>query len=263
MINDIIVLGYGNLGYHLVDALSQLPDCRVTVYVRKLNREKFDNQNSSSIRFVDHLKDLPPSTHLCFAAVNDDAIEKVCKSLPKNLLAQTTLIHCSGVLPANYLSKVSSNWALFYPLNSFSLDHSFSWEEVPVFIDGADKKIREFLWKLADQLGARPVKNNDRDRAVLHLAAVMVNNFTNHLYQKAEELLSKHHLPFDYLIPLVRTTTSKLDYLSPADAQTGPAARGDIETIRKHLRLIEDERIKSLYLELTHSINPDLKNYTK
>nr|MBS0037379.1 DUF2520 domain-containing protein [Saprospiraceae bacterium] len=259
MINDIIVLGYGNLGYHLVDALSQLPDCTVTVYVRKLKSIDSKRVNSSSIRFVNHLEDLPPTAPLCFAAVKDDAIHKVCKSLPKNLLAQTSLIHCSGVLPANHLSVVSSRWALFYPLNSFSKDHSFSWEKVPVFIDGADPKKRKYLWQLAEQLSARPVENNDRDRAVLHLAAVMVNNFTNHLYQKAEELLSKHQIPFHYLIPLIKTTTSKLDYLSPAEAQTGPAARGDVETIRKHLGLIEDENLKSLYLELTHSINPDLK----
>ena len=255
---EIAVLGFGNLAFHLVRALNAIPGLHVTVYVRDKSKHKKWIEQLPELIFVDQIEQLPVSAKYCFCAVSDDQIKKVCSELPEPFLKSTTLLHCSGVLPANLLSELTNNRGLFYPLNSFTKDHAFSWESVPVFIDSPDAKVRKELWDLALQLGGRPVKNKDSDRAVLHLAAVMVNNFTNHLFSKADDVLTQHHIPFDYLLPLIKTTVAKLDHLKPKNAQTGPALRGDEKTISKHLQLIDDPALRELYLQLSKSINSEI-----
>jgi hypothetical protein len=64
----------------------------------------------------------------------------------------------------------------------------------------------------------------------------------------AEELLTKNGLDFNLLRPLILESAAKVQQLSPTDAQTGPARRGDEPTIARHLELIEnDPGLKALY----------------
>jgi hypothetical protein len=92
-------------------------------------------------------------------------------------------------------------------------------------------------------------------RKSLHLAAVFVNNFTNHLFQIGNELCGEHRLPFDILLPLIRETVQKLDHLSPLDAQTGPARRNDQKTMENHLHQLDNKNYKDIYTLLSKSIN--------
>jgi hypothetical protein len=57
----------------------------------------------------------------------------------------------------------------------------------------------------------------------LHVAAVFVNNFTNHLYQIGNEICDENQIPFSILHPLITETAQKIMNLPPALAQTGPA----------------------------------------
>jgi hypothetical protein len=68
----------------------------------------------------------------------------------------------------------------------------------------------------------------------LHVAAVFVNNFTNHLYQIGQEICTDNRVPFEILTPLISETAQKIMLLSPQDAQTGPAKRNDTATIAAH-----------------------------
>jgi len=91
-------------------------------------------------------------------------------------------------------------------------------------------------------------------RKALHVAAVFVCNFTNHLYQIGADLCKEHQLSFDILKPLIEETAAKILVLSPAEAQTGPAKRKDQQTIDSHLALLNDENQKAIYTLLTQSI---------
>ena len=97
-------------------------------------------------------------------------------------------------------------------------------------------------------------------REALHLAAVLVNNFTNHLFTEAKNLCASHQLPFNLLLPLIKETVDKLDVLLPQEAQTGPAIRNDQHTIEKHLNLIGDPVLKKIYLTLTSAIQNRYEN---
>ena len=96
---------------------------------------------------------------------------------------------------------------------------------------------------------------NDDDRLKLHVAAVIVSNFTNHLYVLAAEYCIKEGLDFKQLLPLIEETSLRIKTSSPKEAQTGPALRHDKETIQKHLELLKGyPQLKNIYLLMTESI---------
>ena len=110
------------------------------------------------------------------------------------------------------------------------------------------------LKKLAKLIGSKSFVLNSSKREQLHLAAVLVNNFTNHLFAEANLICKKNNLPFDLLLPLIKETVEKIDKLSPKDSQTGPASRNDSETISKQIKLITNNRLKKIYKVLTSAI---------
>jgi predicted short-subunit dehydrogenase-like oxidoreductase (DUF2520 family) len=94
------------------------------------------------------------------------------------------------------------------------------------------------LKALFANISVRILEADSNRRAGIHLAAVFANNFTNHLYAIANELLKSENLPLDVLFPIMQETLNKLENLSPQEAQTGPAIRGDQEVIKKHLEML-------------------------
>jgi predicted short-subunit dehydrogenase-like oxidoreductase (DUF2520 family) len=97
---------------------------------------------------------------------------------------------------------------------------------------------------------------DDKQRLALHLAAAMANNFSNHMFALAEKVALEHKLDFDLLKPLIRETSEKVMTLKPADAQTGPAVRGDEDTMAKHRELLFDNpELMRLYNTISDSIN--------
>ena len=94
----------------------------------------------------------------------------------------------------------------------------------------------------------------DDERQKLHLAAVIANNFSNHLYTLSAQYLAKNNIDFDLLKPLITETVHKISNSNPKANQTGPAKRNDIETIEKHFSLMENEDLKEIYKILTKSI---------
>jgi predicted short-subunit dehydrogenase-like oxidoreductase (DUF2520 family) len=97
-------------------------------------------------------------------------------------------------------------------------------------------------------------KINSEQRKSLHLAAVFVNNFVNHLYYIGNEICNENDVPFDILLPLIEETFKKLDDLSPLEAQTGPAKRNDEQTIKNQLDQLKNNTHKEIYRILTKSI---------
>ena len=110
------------------------------------------------------------------------------------------------------------------------------------------------LKKLAKHIGSKSFVLNSSKREQLHLAAVLVNNFTNHLFAEANLICKKNNLPFDILLPLIKETVQKVEKLSPKNSQTGPASRNDSETISKQIKLITNSRLKKIYKVLTSAI---------
>jgi len=96
---------------------------------------------------------------------------------------------------------------------------------------------------------------SDKERAVVHVAAVVVNNFTNHLLHIGEKICAEEGLDYNILKPLIQETVEKTLRKSPYDMQTGPARRGDQQTIQKHTDYLKKfPEYQSLYTLLSKSI---------
>ena len=99
-------------------------------------------------------------------------------------------------------------------------------------------------------LGGRAFEVADADRAAYHAAAVVASNHLVALLGQAERIASGAGVPFAAFMDLVRATVDNVDELGPAAALTGPAARGDTQTIRRHLEALAPAE-RAAYEELS------------
>jgi predicted short-subunit dehydrogenase-like oxidoreductase (DUF2520 family) len=127
-------------------------------------------------------------------------------------------------------------------------------KDLPICIEAEDEKDKITLFNLAKGLGALPYEINSSQREVLHLTAVFINNFGNHLINIGNKIAKSNNIPFEILNPIILETAKKAIAQGPEKSQTGPAIRNDENTIKKHLDLLENTQYKELYLNLTASI---------
>ena len=138
-------------------------------------------------------------------------------------------------------------------MQTFSKQDTLSWKEIPLAIEIENPGAKPPLTLLAKKFTNSISFPDQKQRLQLHLAAVLVNNFPNALYAAASDLLGGQG--FAMLLPLIRQTTSKLDRLAPAEAQTGPAKRGDDTVMKKHLGLLKKQNdLKKIYRQLSRLI---------
>jgi len=143
---------------------------------------------------------------------------------------------------------------VFYPLQTFSKQKEVNFKGIPICIEASRKEDVEMLQKIATALSDSVYKISSDQRKSLHLAAVFINNFSNHMYQIGNEICEENALPFSILKPLIKETAAKIDALDPKQAQTGPAKRNDQQTIAKQLKQLENKSYKKVYEVLTESI---------
>jgi hypothetical protein len=169
-------------------------------------------------------------------------------------LGEKVAVHTAGAVSKNVLQDVSSNYGVLYPLQSLNKNIEAP-ASIPFLIDGNNQHTVSVLSQLAKDLSDEVNTANDEERLRLHVAAVFVNNFTNHLYEVAAEYCEKEKVNFNLLRPLIVETAQRILTHSPASVQTGPAKRNDVFTLQKHLQLLANHaKQKYLYMKLTDSI---------
>lgn len=144
--------------------------------------------------------------------------------------------------------------AVFYPLQTFSKDIDLgATRDIPILVEAEDKSFEKELQQLALHLSDSVHLINSAQRARLHVAAVFLNNFTTHLMHQAHQIVREQGIDFQLLMPLLHETIRKVETQSPKLAQTGPARRGDLQTIAKHKESLSGRR-REIYALLTESI---------
>jgi predicted short-subunit dehydrogenase-like oxidoreductase (DUF2520 family) len=247
---DIVLIGTGNTATVLGRKLKQAGHNIVQVFGRNSSEASelayiLDTESTNYWNVVNRKADL------YILAVSDIAIEEVFKELQ---LADKTVVHTAASVSKDVLKNRTEHYGVLYPLQSLKKDLNYL-PEIPMVIDASDKKTLAMLDVLAHTISDRVVEARDETRVKLHLAAVMVNNFTNHLYTLVEKYCKEEGLDFYLLLPLIRETALRLDSISPAKSQTGPAIRGDYSTIEKHVYLLNKyPQLKKIYELFTESI---------
>ena len=242
----IVILGSGNVAYHLAKAFSEKNIAIAQIFGR----------NEVDLQMISEKFSIPFSTKklsdadLYLIAVNDDAIAEISTQIKnKNVL----VAHTSGSLPKEILTG-NYRKANFYPLQTFSKLKDLDYSEIPFFVETEDDQDLEILKNLALKISKNVVESNYEKRKYIHLTAVFACNFVNHLFVKAKEISDSQEIPFQYFLPLIKETISKIEKIDPKLAQTGPAVRNDVKILQLHEDLITDEEQLKIYQTMNESI---------
>ena len=243
----ISIIGFGNVAQHLIHAFNKSEEVKI---VQIFSRNKQVNSVSPDIEFISDWKKLLPAD-VFIISVSDDAITEVSQKIP---LVNQLVVHTSGSVALEKISNHNRR-GVFYPLQTFTKDKTVDFSQIPICIETEFSADLAILKILAHSLSEKTFIINSDQRKALHVAAVFVNNFVNHLYKIGSEICQENQIPFGILEALINETASKVATLTPQEAQTGPAKRNDKQTIDAHLKFLETDITKqSIYKLLTQSI---------
>lgn len=241
---NINIIGRGNVGSHLFEAL----------------------RNKSKINFVNPrtLAEFDKNADLSLIAVTDSAIPVIAEKING---FEGIVAHTSGTTPIEIFTPYNfpTGYGVFYPLQTFTKGKKLNYSEIPFLIEGSDSTVENTLINIASEISDNVRLCNSDQRKLLHIAGVFACNFTNHLFTVAEQFLKENSLDFNILRPLIKETLDKIQYISPYDAQTGPAIREDTDIINNHLYILNCNNIKmaEIYRLLSDSIINTYKDLKK
>ncbi|UUV21172.1 Rossmann-like and DUF2520 domain-containing protein [Paenimyroides aestuarii] len=246
----INIIGSGNVAYHLLRAIEKSTNYKIqNVAVRSL--EKPVDFIAADLMVL--LEDLKPAA-ITLISVTDSAIAAVSEKIP---YTDSLVVHTSGTTAMDVLNDKNRK-GVFYPLQTFSKQKEVLFEEVPLCLEAAEPNDLNELKLLASELSNNVFEITSEQRKSLHVAAVFVSNFTNHLYAIGNEICAANNISFAILKPLIKETADKIRCLSPKDAQTGPAIRGDQKTIDAHEQFLTNPIFKEIYKLITQSIQTNV-----
>ena len=241
----ITLIGSGNVATWMAQRLQGSSRFPITqVYSRTLANARV-LADLCGAEAIDNIKELNPDNQVFIFALADKAYDEILPLLPFKLpLAFTT----SGTVSCQCLKDYAEQYGVIYPLQTFTKSQDMRKLEVPLCLEsdfaGEHKTL---MWELARELSPTCYEVSEAQRAKMHVAAVFACNFSNAMYQIAYKLLKENGLPFEILLPVLRQTVEKVSQMTPAEAQTGPAVRGDVNVMRAQISTLSDDRLKELY----------------
>ena len=243
----IFMIGAGNVATHLSQAL-QKNGHEITQVFSKTQSNAISLSEKLGCSYTNELHNIDPCD-IAIIAVKDDVINEVASLLN----CRIPIVHTSGTKDLAILGK--GVIGVFYPLQTFSKNKIVDFQNIPICIEANNSKFLQFLNNLANSISNNVHQLSSEQRNYLHLSAVMVNNFSNLMYQMATEICEKNKISFDLLKPLIQETSNKVQQMTAIETQTGPARRKDVQTIERHLTLLDSDKEKrKIYEILTESI---------
>lgn len=231
---NIVIIGKGNVATNLDYAF---------------RKKGIACQMVSSREGLDNL----PQANVYIYAVKDEALSEVVAQVKGK--ERSMHLHTSGSMPISVFGDDKPHAGIFYPFQTFSKARVIEdFSTVPVFFEARGIDDISAVYSLALSITSHVYETTQHDRERLHVAGVYACNFTNLMYTMAAELLRNTHIPFSALLPLIDETASKIHTLSPRDAQTGPARRGDENVMQHHLSLLSEKQ-KQVYALLSDEIS--------
>lgn len=243
---SIVIFGAGNVATHIFQAFAEVEEFEV-IQVYNHQEASLDFFRTRVPVTTDFTEVFPADIYLF--ALKDEAIPLLAERV---IYREALMLHTSGATPLSIFENFEQA-GVFYPLQTFTKNKAVNFKEIPICIEAKNEDQLEEVRKLAQKISPAVYKISSAQRRSLHVAAVFVSNFVNFLYSQGEDICRQNNIPFEILHPLIRETAFKISNLSPYDAQTGPAKRGDSEVIKEHLALLNEEK-KDIYNILTLSI---------
>lgn len=250
-IKKIAFIGSGNVATHLAKAFTKAGLVIGGFYGRnQQTTQELASKYQCNWGPISEI--MPNELDLIIISVPDHAITEVLKSLPPG---PTRIAHTSGSISLEVLQTTGDRIAVFYPLQTFSKEKEVDFNQIPIMLEANLKDDLQRLENLALKISPKVFKINSQQRKKIHIAAVFAANFSNYLYHIADDLLVRNNIPFEVIQPLIKETAQKVQQLRPYEAQTGPAVRRDMDTIKAHLKDLEDfPEYQTIYRLLSEQI---------
>lgn len=198
---------------------------------------------------IDDLSKLSDSADVYLFSLKDDAYATVLSQIPFKM---PVALHTAGSVSQSIFETYAHQYGVLYPLQTFSKQNLKMDVKVPLCMetDHLDDALN-MTEALAAELSDMCCKMNERQRSVVHLAAVFACNFSNAMFTIADDLLKADDMDINIMLPLIQQTVNKLQTMSPREAQTGPAVRKDAIVMEKQLHALTDPRWKEIYALLS------------
>ncbi|MBF7682103.1 DUF2520 domain-containing protein [Acinetobacter sp. B5B] len=233
----ISIIGSGRVATHLTLALKAHGHVFVDVCSRKITHAEGLAARLNA-RALNHIDNMDLNIDVVIIAVSDQSIGEVVQQLV-NIKPTCLVLHTSGSTHVTVISDHLAYAGVFYPLQTFSVEHDVDWLNVPVLIEANTPQQLEIVRLLAQQLSTKVYEYSSAQRLSLHLAAVFACNFSNYCYDVAHQIVQEQGVDFELLFPLMMATTNKATSISPLMAQTGPAMRHDEVILNQHQALLK------------------------
>lgn len=243
----VVIIGSGNVAQHLIKAFQ---DSKKVELAQAYARHTQNLTHLLPAEKITNSFDAIVEADVYIISVSDDAIAGVSSQLP---FSDRFVVHTSGSVALEQLD-MKNHRGVFYPLQTFSKNKQVDFTKIPLCLESEHENNYKIIEDMALAISPLLYAIDSKQRQALHVAAIFVNNFTNHLYAIGCEICSENNISFDILKPLIQETAAKIETLTPLEAQTGPAKRNDQKTILKHLDFLKDENQKAIYNLLTQSI---------
>jgi predicted short-subunit dehydrogenase-like oxidoreductase (DUF2520 family) len=251
MIRSVGFIGYGNMATQLAQRLYYL-DFKVRYIAGRDAKEAESLAKKISVLAL-NLEENLPETDLVLVCTSDNAIEEVfqSKSFGNSIVAHTSgAVRC---LPGERNGVV-------YPFQTITKDKIIDWTNVPFLVESENGNTQAELVQFANRISRNVIEANTESRRTLHLCGVIMNNFVNHLGALSQKLLEDKNLPTHLLNSLMDETKEVIKSGKAAESQTGPAIRGDENTLNIHREILKDQPgLTEVYDLLTRSIQAGLK----
>lgn len=254
----VVFIGAGNLATQLSVAMQKAGYEIVQVYSR--------TEESATLlagrlecSYVTLLERVVPDADLYVVALKDSALVELLPQITAGKLENALFVHTAGSVPMDIWEGHAFHYGVFYPMQTFSKARDVKFEDIPVFVEAKQTVDLEVLKKVGCSLSQIVMEADSEQRRYLHLSAVFVCNFANHMLTIGERLLREYNLPLEVMYPLIKETTEKvLGGMNPSEAQTGPAVRYDENVMNKHIQLLSAHPAwQHLYEEISKSIYHD------
>lgn len=254
---SVVLVGAGNMATAVAVALEKAGNAPLAVWSRTKESAQLLAGKVCAQWCCDI--DCLPQADVVIISVVDSALceiaERVARKYPDAII-----LHTAGSVPMKALSESGAKrYGVLYPMQTVNKNNVVPLDDVTIFIEGCDDDVALKIEHLARSISNRVVFATSEQRCYLHVAAVFACNFSNAVYNMAAELLEKHGLPFESMLPLIDEAARKVHRMSPAEAQTGPARRGDANVINAHKAMLDDE-LEHIYETLSNYI---MRKYNK
>lgn len=247
---NIVFIGAGNLATSLAKEMYR-HDLRITQIYSRTVESASTLANEVNCAYTNRMEEVRTDADLYVFSVKDSALEDLIGRLRPN---KGLWAHTAGSMPARVFEGYADRYGVIYPLQTFNKQRQVDFTRIPFIIEANTPEDETIIKDLASLLSRDVRVLSSEERKKIHLAAVFACNFANHMWHIAWQLLEEKQISPDILRPLIEETAAKIKDMSPAEAQTGPAIRYDKNVIDKHLSMLKEDDIKTIYRMLSQSI---------